>query len=195
LSDDPQLTVRHVEGTDPQPVILDTSLRCPVDARLVAGTGPAPIIATSTSAPLDRQASLEQAGATVLRLNCDEEGGICLDALLQALPEHGVNSLMVEGGAEVITSFLRRRAVDHLIVTVAPMLVGGKSALHGLASPDSDAFPNVENIQYRWIGKDLVLEGQPRWDDPEDAHPTPTGSTKPEFSGGDSTPTATDAPS
>lgn len=198
LSDDPQLTVRHVEGTNPKPIILDTNLRCPVDARLVAGTGPSPIIATSTSAPPDRQTALEQAGATVLRLDCDEEGGICLDTLLQTLPEHGVTSLMVEGGSEVITSFLRRRAVDHLIVTVAPMLVGGTSALHGLASSDSGAFPNVENIQYRWIGKDLVLEGQPRWDGAEDTASETTAETpSPEqkFSGGDSTPSATDAPS
>jgi 3,4-dihydroxy 2-butanone 4-phosphate synthase/GTP cyclohydrolase II len=176
LSDDPQLTVRHAAGEHPRPVVLDTTLRCPQTARLLTEPGPAPIIATSADADAQKQNVLESAGATVLRLDCDPTGGICLDALLDALHQAGIHSLMVEGGGEVITSFLRRRRVDYLIVTVAPMLVGGVHALRGLAAPDPEsfsgdgqpsdapaAFPQIQNIQYRWVGKDLVLEGRPVW--------------------------------
>lgn len=178
LSDNPQLTVRHADGDHPRPVVLDTSLRCPNTARLLTEEGPAPIIATSRSADPDKQAALESAGATVLRLDCTDDGGICIDALLPALFEQGIRSLMVEGGGEVITSFLQKRAVDYLIITVAPMLVGGVHALGGrlgvtpeAASGDGQpvrlsadgGFPTIENLQYRWIGKDLVIEGTPLW--------------------------------
>jgi 3,4-dihydroxy 2-butanone 4-phosphate synthase/GTP cyclohydrolase II len=70
----------------------------------------------------------------------------------------------------VITSFLNRRLVNHLIITVAPMFVGGKPSLQGLhtGTPDSGdgpAFPELDNIQYQWLGKDLVIQGDPSWPD------------------------------
>jgi len=186
LSDNPQLTVRHVDGEHPRPIVLDTTLRCPNTARLLTQGGPTPIIATSREADEDKQDALESAGATVLRLDCDARGGICLDALLPALHERGIQSLMVEGGGEVIRTFLQNRAVDYLVITIAPMLVGGVQALGGLASsprepsfgdgqpadlPDEPRFPTIENIQYQWIGKDLVLEGAPHWPEHESSSP------------------------
>jgi 3,4-dihydroxy 2-butanone 4-phosphate synthase/GTP cyclohydrolase II len=111
-----------------------------------------------------------------VRLDCDDGGGICLDALLGALAARDLRSLMVEGGREVITSFVREQRADHLVVTVAPMLVGGVSALGamgpegdgapGTAAPRSAAgFPRLHNVTYRWLGPDLVLQGDPFWGD------------------------------
>ena len=165
LSDDPRLNVRHTEGAHPQPVVLDTRLRFPPDARLLSCDGPKPIIATNEQAPDRRKAELEAQGATVIRLSCDHDG-ICLDALLDALGERGIVSVMVEGGSEVITSFLNRRLVNHLIITVAPMFVGGKSSIKGLLAGQSEndpEFPRIDNIQYRWLGTDLVIQGDPVW--------------------------------
>ena len=166
LSDNPRLNVRHGEGPHPTPVILDTHLRFPIDAELLSCDGPAPIIATNQSAPEDRKQALEDRDATVLRLSCTDDG-ICLDALLEALAEREYRSVMVEGGSEVITSFLRRRRVDYLILTIAPMLVGGHRALH---PPNEEggkalgsAFPRLTNVQYQWLGDDLVMEGTPEW--------------------------------
>jgi len=169
LSDNPRLNVRHGEGPHPTPVVLDTNLRFPTDAELLSCDGPSPIIATNQSAPDDRKRALEQRNARVIRLSCTDDG-ICLDALLGALAERDYQSLMVEGGSEVITSFLRHRRVDHLILTVAPMLVGGHPALlspqdrDGSASEDP-AFPRLTNVQYQWLGQDLVMEGTPKWPD------------------------------
>ena len=167
LSDDPRLTVRQADGSHPRPVVLDTRLRFPPDARLLTTEGPPPIIATNQQAPGTRQKALEDKGATVLRLSCTPSG-ICLDALLDCLGQHDIGSLMVEGGSEVIRSFLRHRLVNHLIITVAPMFVGGKTALQNLSVDGGDegsSFPRLHNIQYRWMGQDLVLEGDPVWPD------------------------------
>lgn len=164
LSDNPQLTVRHSSGPNPTPVVLDTDLRFPTDARLLSGDGPRPIIAANQSAPEDRKRELEAYDATVLRLACDDEG-ICLDPLLDALAERNLHSVMVEGGTTVLTSFLRQRLVDRIILTIAPTFVGGQSAFRALREEGSDggAYPTLDNIQYRWLEDNLILEGTPVW--------------------------------
>ena len=169
VNDDPRLNVRHTEGAHPTPVVLDTHLRFPLDAQLLRCEGPDPIIATNQSAPDDRKRALESRNATVIRLSCDDSG-ICLDALLDALGERDFQSIMVEGGTEVITSFLHRRLVDRLILTIAPMLVGGQPALKTpdsapAAEPSPSSFPRLSNVQYQWFGEDLVMEGTPVWPD------------------------------
>lgn len=166
LSDDPRLNVRHTDGPHPQPVVLDSQLRFPAGAQILSCDGPKPIIATNASAPDDRKTELENRGATVVRLDCDRDG-ICLDSLLETLADRDVTSLMVEGGTEILTSFFKHRHVNHLIVTVAPTFIGGKSVLHSL-KPDGEEnerlrYPRLENIQYRWLGDDLILEGVPTW--------------------------------
>lgn len=106
----------------------------------------------------------------MVRLSCTSDG-VCLDALLEHLGEQGVRSLMVEGGSEVIRSFLRRQRADHVILTVAPMFVGGKPVLGNLdleGAGEETGFPRLENIQYQWMGRDLVLQGEPVWTETND---------------------------
>lgn len=160
LSDDPQLTVRRVEGPDPQPVVLDSRLRTPVTAKLFQHPTMRPWIATTEAAPAAEQERLEKAGATVLRLPADDDGRVDLGALLAALAEKRVRSLMVEGGARVITSFLAAQLVDRLVLTVVPLLVGGLSAVGELAEKNGDAFPVLRNPRYEWVGNDLVIAGE-----------------------------------
>ncbi len=171
-ADDPRLNVRLVEGEHPRPVVLDSTLRFPTDARLLTCDGPSPIIVASPDADTSREETLERLGATVLRLSCSEHGGVCLDALLERLGEEGLSSLMVEGGTQILTSFLRHRRVDHIILTIAPMFVGGTPALQSLLGDnetpvdhENQRFPQLKNVQYRWMGEDLVFEGDPEWPD------------------------------
>ena len=168
LSDNPRLNVRHSDGPHPTPVVLDTNLRFPTDAQLFSREGPDPIIATNESASERRKQALEDQDATVIRLSCADDG-ICLESLLTALGTRGFESLMVEGGSEVITSFLNRRFVDHIILTIAPILVGGQQAFQPSeasvpdGAPAKSAFPRLSNVQYQWFGEDLVMEGAPVW--------------------------------
>lgn len=165
LSDDPRLSVRHSDGPKPIPVVLDTQLRFPLDARLLSGEGPMPIIVTNDAAPGGRQDQLEAKGATVLRRSCTKEG-ICLSSLLETLADRGIVSLMVEGGAEVIGSVLTHRLADHLILAIAPMLVGGQRALPNLdPNGEDEGLPlaTLKNVRYRWLGENLILEGTPVW--------------------------------
>lgn len=163
LADNPALTVRLVPGPHPRPVIMDTRLRLPAYARLLREGRRQPVVATSEQAPPERQAELEELGALVLRLPVGPNSGIHLPALLARLAELGVTALMVEGGAQVITSFLNSRLVDQVVVTVAPILVGGVRVLDGYLPAAERRFPRLAGIAYYQVGEDLVLWGAPSW--------------------------------
>jgi 3,4-dihydroxy 2-butanone 4-phosphate synthase/GTP cyclohydrolase II len=154
LSDDPRLSVRLVEGRDPQPVVLDSRLRFPSQAALLEGARP-PWIAHLPGADPEKQVELEGRGARLLVLPPDEEGRVSLPALLDCLSELGIRSLMVEGGASVIASFLAQGLADRMLVTIAPIIVGG---LH----MDEGRLPNpayVKNTGFERLGEDLVVWG------------------------------------
>ncbi|MCB9564080.1 MAG: bifunctional diaminohydroxyphosphoribosylaminopyrimidine deaminase/5-amino-6-(5-phosphoribosylamino)uracil reductase RibD [Kofleriaceae bacterium] len=98
LADDPRLTVRGVAGgRDPVRVVVDSRLRTPVGAALLAGAGQGArvIIATTAAAPASRQRRLEAAGAEVWRLR-DRGGRVDLRALVRRLGAAGVLSVLVE---------------------------------------------------------------------------------------------------
>jgi riboflavin biosynthesis pyrimidine reductase len=75
----------------------------------------------------------------------------------------GINSLMVEGGAQIITSFLTSRLVDQVILTIAPLLVGGLRVVDHLGRSSLRRLPRLRNVSYQRLGEDLVLRGEPDW--------------------------------
>jgi GTP cyclohydrolase II len=165
LADNPQLTVRLVEGQLPQPVVADSRLRFPLAANLLCKHPLPPLIAASEVADQERQQALEAAGARVLRLPTDAAGRVSLPALLERLGELNIDSLMVEGGARIITSFLSERLVDHLVLTVAPKLIGGMRGIRRLARPGFVCFPHLRHLCHQWLEDDLILWGDPVWED------------------------------
>lgn len=176
LADDPQLNVRLVDGLDPRPIVVDSRLRLPVSARLLQSP-PMPWIATAEAADPQRQRLLEQRGARVLRLPADADGRVNLRALLEQLAGDGVDSVMVEGGASILTSFLAAGLVDYVVVTIAPMFVGGVRAIRNLAdNPGSRetpaaasaeapalqavSLPRLRDTRSLQVGPDLMMWGR-----------------------------------
>lgn len=181
LADDPRLTVRLVEGANPQAVVLDSRLRTPPEANLFqrenAHIQGSPWIATTETVDPAREKALVKAGARLLKIPVDGEGRIDLSELLACLASLGISTLMVEGGARVIESFLKARLVDFLVLTIAPIMVGGLKAIkHPLSIPKipqefqngrstpldfpGRAFPRLENPRYQQLGEDLIVWGR-----------------------------------
>lgn len=163
LADDPSLTVRLVEGRSPQPVILDSNLRFPLEAKLWRHPAHKPWIATVGPADPERKAALEALGATIFELPADAEGKVSLPHLMTALYAKGVERIMVEGGACVITEFLLQRLVDRVIITVAPMFVGGLNAVGSLKRLNGHGLPSLQNSSVHRLGQDMVLVGDVAW--------------------------------
>jgi 3,4-dihydroxy 2-butanone 4-phosphate synthase/GTP cyclohydrolase II len=163
LADNPLLNVRLVEGKDPQPVVVDSQLRFPLEANLLHHHPLSPWIATSAQVDAERQRQLEVAGARVMRLPTMASGLVDLSALLHRLGEWGINSVMVEGGARIITNFLTRQLVDHVVVTVVPRLIGGLHAVGSLGLLEPTLFPSLQHVGYQRLGEDLVMWGDVAW--------------------------------
>ena len=159
LVDDPQLTVRHVEGDNPQPVIADSRLRTLLGCRLLQASGGGPIIATTEAAPAAAEAELAAAGAQIWRLPTNSWGGVDLGALLHRLGAESLRSVMVEGGARVITSLLARSLADQLVVTISPRILGGVRAVGPLPDREGD-WPEIRNATCELAGRDLVIHGE-----------------------------------
>jgi riboflavin-specific deaminase-like protein len=157
LADDPKLTARLTGGPHPQPVILDSNARLPLHAQLLQHPTHKPWIITRNSAPREAVEGLRKAGARVIPLGTDSNGRIRLDDLLVFLGAEGLRSVMVEGGAAMITSFLAARLVDVLILTIAPILVGGVRGVNDLG-PGED-FPRQAEMHVEKRGNDLVVWG------------------------------------
>src|SRR5207244_13436640 len=99
------------------------------------------------------------------RLRWSSRRDVELTAMLERVGPLGMTSVMVEGGARIITSFLAERLVDHIVLTVAPRLVGGLRAVRRLAHADPVYFPRLRNLRYQWLAEDLVLWCDPAWGD------------------------------
>lgn len=164
LADDPSLTVRLVNGRDPQPIILDSQLRFPLSAKMLNNPRPPWIAAVEPINPTRRK-QLEAAGAHILAVPPNSQGQVDLVALLAQLRQRGINRLMVEGGAAVITGFLAAQLVDRLVLTIVPILVGGLNAIGSPVQLNGAGFPRLKNPHYEQMGNDLVLSGDVMWAD------------------------------
>ncbi|UCD82353.1 MAG: RibD family protein [Desulfobacterales bacterium] len=162
LADDPQLNVRLVEGSSPQPIILDTHLRTPLNAKLVKRSDTRPWIINAADTEGEQSLALQNAGSSPIGCAASPDGKIDLHALMKILAAKQINSIMVEGGAQVITSFVNSRLVDQFIVTVSPRFLGGLPVI------DSDGLHSIPNLKltdvsYQHLGDDLIIWARPAW--------------------------------
>ena len=162
FKDDPRLTVRHVPGENPLRIIADSTLRTSLTAAVLAGgAAKRTVLAVTDRAPEGRCKEVQALGASVLRLPKNTEGRVDLTALLWALGGMGVASAVVEGGAELITGFLRARLVDRLAVCIAPKVLGrGIEAVGDLGVRELSESLSLTDTSVIPYGVDLILDSR-----------------------------------
>ena len=166
LADDPALTPRlhdfgeAAEVDTPLKVVLDSTLRTPPGARLLAPPGPCLI--AYRDAPRSRATALERAGATLLRLP-DPRRGIDLRRLLAVLGERGINEVTAECGPTLAGALVATRAVDELVIYVAPVLLGDSAralfALPPIARMDERVALEIASVEQ--VGRDWRVSAKP----------------------------------
>ncbi|MFA5942914.1 MAG: RibD family protein [Candidatus Thermoplasmatota archaeon] len=151
LKDNPALTVK--EDLAPVPpnrellrVVLDPKGRTPPGARVVDGSAPT-LILTGPGVP-SRWKKADHAEVAL-----DAAGRIDLAKALERLGERGIETLLVEGGAQVLRSFLQTDFVERWTLYMAPVLVGGTgpSIFDGRPSMIGRRM-HVENVEPRGKG-------------------------------------------
>ncbi len=164
LKDNPRLTVRHpLWGKKPlRRVILDAKLRLPLNSRLLQTVGDGQIIVfTSAAASGKKKEALLARGVEIVETP-ESDLRLNLSAVLKELARRGIASLLVEGGSQVLTSFLEAKLADKIFLLFSPRLLGGSHALSVFAGK---GFPSIKaslGLQ-RWhlfsLGADIILEG------------------------------------
>lgn len=161
LRDDPRLTVRLVAGRDPLRVVADSTARIPLDSHLLADRPELTVIAIGELARPDRVEAIRRQGARVLLARSRSDGRIDLADLFGRLSQLGVRSVMVEGGAAIVTSLLQAQLVDRVVICIAPKLVGaGVEAVGDLGILHLDDAVGFEQVEVRQLGDDIVFDGR-----------------------------------
>ena len=125
IADDPQLTVRRVEGPSPARVVIDPNGRLPASGARCWR----PTVSAGSWSPARRARRDLPAGVEIVPLAA-EGGRIAPAAILAALAERGFRRILIEGGAETVSRFLAAGCLDRLHVVVAPIILGsGRSSL------------------------------------------------------------------
>jgi GTP cyclohydrolase II len=162
IADDPELTVRLVPGASPRRVVLDTTLRIPPGAQVLAGPTPT-LVVTTDSSSAERRRELRSDGVDVQVVAAHPPWGVDLAATLASLRAAGIRSLLVEGGGAVITSFLRQRLVDRVVVAIAPTILGtGTDAVGDLSVARVADGLRLSGRSIHVLGDDVVVAGDVR---------------------------------
>jgi diaminohydroxyphosphoribosylaminopyrimidine deaminase/5-amino-6-(5-phosphoribosylamino)uracil reductase len=168
LRDDPLLTVRlgrKRARTGPLRVVLDSSLRTPLDSSLVRTAKTSPLLIATCSSDLARVREVEARGARVWRFEPGPDGRVPLAELMRRLAAEGRYAVLVEGGPAVHTSFLRAGLADEVAVGIAPVILGGASAPTWTADLGRDRLEQgiaVGPLAVRRLGRDVWLSAPVR---------------------------------
>ena len=159
VADDPLLTARLVQGNNPTPVILDTHGKISSDARVFQESNRnVYIVGSRNSRPFDDYHPSNN-GHTKLYCDTEKNGLLDLHHLMSLLLKQNIGSVMVEGGAHVISNFLSAGLVDCLLLTISPRLVGGYNALCHYELSQL-VFKKCDFLS---VGEDIVFWGCPEW--------------------------------
>jgi 2,5-diamino-6-(ribosylamino)-4(3H)-pyrimidinone 5'-phosphate reductase len=167
LADDPSLTVddpdrraareRRGDPANPARVVADSRVRTPVDARVLDDAARTYLL-TSEETPQDFLAEIEETGTEIITAG---DSRVDLGTAFAELESRGVESLMVEGGGELIFSLFEAGLVDELSTFVGPTIIGGRDA-PTLADGEGfvDDFPELALRDVERIDDGALL----RWD-------------------------------
>lgn len=180
VADDPGLNCRLATASSvhhqPRPIVLDPRVRWRVSSeskvlRLAKeGLGLAPFVIVGPegkSVPAEQRAVLEQHGGKYTFLKTTTEGGrFAWPDIFRALKQEGLDSVMVEGGGDVINSLLEpvnHHLVDSVIVTIAPTWLGrGGVVVSPNRTDNSAAAARLRDVSWHPLGEDVVMCGKLR---------------------------------
>ncbi len=185
LADDPLLTTRLPDEEagaggphHPLRIVLDSAGNTPPAARLLRPDTPGrTLIACTAVTPEARRAAWRERGADVLVVAGDGSR-VDLQRLFVELGARGLNTLLVEGGGEVLASCFAAGLVDRALAFVAPKLIGGRAApgpLGGLGANTMEGAYRLRDVVVRRYDDDLLIRGEIDRDDATtdaaDSHP------------------------
>ncbi len=163
LADDPLLTPRPSKGKKPVRIVLDSRLRMPLDCKLLATAKKTPALVVTGRDAIEANPQtaekIKKKGAEILAVPITE-GRCDIKFLLDELSNRGIAQLLVEGGAEVITSFLAQALADEVCVYISPEILAARGAV-SVSSPMEKLVKTIDlsHIEIKHFGDDVRITG------------------------------------
>ena len=161
LADDPGLN-GSTKNKRLKKIIIDSTLRIPLSAKLFLNTKPQDcFVATTQAASSKKVESLRRLGVNVL-VSTAIEGRVDLFGVFKQLGERGISHVLIEGGAKILGSALRGDLVDKMHFYFAGKILNDAKALssinggvcHRLAEAVS-----LSQLKFQPLGKDFLVTG------------------------------------
>ncbi|MEO0145522.1 MAG: bifunctional diaminohydroxyphosphoribosylaminopyrimidine deaminase/5-amino-6-(5-phosphoribosylamino)uracil reductase RibD [candidate division WOR-3 bacterium] len=152
LADDPLLTPRRVYAPRPPVrIILDSSLRIPLSARVLDQSAQT-ILITTDKADENKIMAIQDKGHDVWVIGHELD----MELALKMMAEAEINSVLFEGGVRIARSLLEGPWLDELRVCVAPKVLGG--GLSPFPGPyDLEQTPGFKLQESQRVGRDMWL--------------------------------------
>lgn len=174
LRDDPSMNVRSGELAlagipdntakrikQPLRVVLDSHLRMQASAKLLDQNGPVLVVTCVTN--VQQHQHLIEAGAEVVVGVADEKGKVDLVSVLEMLGKRQCNQVLVEAGAGLSGAFLLAGLTNHLVVFMAPKLLGSKAkALFNLPFDVMAQAYELDIKEITQVGHDWRIDATPK---------------------------------
>ncbi|MFO7526329.1 MAG: bifunctional diaminohydroxyphosphoribosylaminopyrimidine deaminase/5-amino-6-(5-phosphoribosylamino)uracil reductase RibD [Ignavibacteriaceae bacterium] len=160
--DDPQLTVRHVEGRNPYRIVLDSRLKLRTDLNIFRNNHDSrTIVVTSKTGEHKKRkiAELKKLGINIIVVKKNHNDKIHLKSMLKTLGKLHITSVLVEGGSRIYTSFIKQKLFDDMILFLSPKFIGGGIPIVNNLGVKSIKSPfKLKLVNCEAIGEDIVAE-------------------------------------
>jgi diaminohydroxyphosphoribosylaminopyrimidine deaminase/5-amino-6-(5-phosphoribosylamino)uracil reductase len=167
LQDDPQLTVRAVEGRDPLRLVLDSWAKIPPGAHIFSYNEDRKTVRVTLSIG-KRPVTTPRPDCFDWNVSPDDRHQIDLHEVLEQAAKNNITSILVEGGSQVFGSFIREGLADKIHLIVSTRLLGGGVETLGRWKANSvDEAVRLIDSEVRWLGRDLLVSGYPDYESGE----------------------------
>ncbi len=167
LKDNPRLTARLEGGggRDPLRVVVDSTARLPLDAKVIESSSSAEtVLAVTEKASKEKCRALEARGVEILILP-SLENRVDVSALMKNLADRELVNILVEGGGTLNYSLLEQSLVDKLFLFIAPLIIGGKESPTAFAGAGIHSLSkawSVEDVELKQFDHDMLVIGYPK---------------------------------
>ncbi|ANY68810.1 riboflavin biosynthesis protein RibD [Paenibacillus sp. BIHB 4019] len=167
LADDPQLTTRaDVPALHPVRIVIDSSLKLPLTARVVTDRTARTIVIATEQADEAKAQELLAAGVELIRAGTGKQ--VDLPQAMRKLGELEIGSILLEGGGKLNGAMLTAGLIDKIMLYMAPKIIGGAAAP---GTFDFEGFEKMaqaielERMQVEQAGADICISGYPAYRD------------------------------
>jgi len=167
ITDNPSLTVRHVNGRQPQRIVIDGPFELPRNLNLFADKyeDKTTIITWNKEAskeaadPMLKVLSRNYFRGEIIQVSKDD-GHVDLKEAFKELGKKGITSILVEGGQHLSSALLRRGLVDKVFVFISPKLLGaGTRSVLNIGINRMSEIAGLKEVSWEQVGDDMLLTG------------------------------------